>query len=52
MKMKEYYFFWGALAVAFIAPQIFLAFAFHRIADQLNYPVKVEVVKPVKVLWP
>ena len=57
MKQKNYYIFWGAITVAVIVPQIIAAFAYHRIADHLNTPVKVEVVKPVevepvRVIWP
>tara|TARA_B100000686_G_C15982865_1_gene568263 strand:- start:242 stop:418 length:177 start_codon:yes stop_codon:yes gene_type:complete len=56
---NNYYIFWGSIAFAVIVPQIIAAFAYHKIADHLNNPVKVEVVKPVevevepiKVLWP
>tara|TARA_Y100001963_G_scaffold93168_1_gene128261 strand:+ start:408 stop:581 length:174 start_codon:yes stop_codon:yes gene_type:complete len=57
MKTRDYCIFWGGLSVVFILPQIFAAIAYHKIADHLNNPVKVEVVndvkvKPVKVLWP
>ena len=57
MKPRNYYMFWGGLAVAVIVPQIIAAFAYHKIADHLNNPVKVEVVnevqtKPVRVIWP
>ena len=54
---RNYYLFWGGIALAVIVPQIIAAFAYHRIADHLNTPVKVEVVKPVevepvRVIWP
>ena len=52
MKPRNYYIFWGALSVAVIVPQIVAAFAFHRVADQLDKltdPVKIEIVEPSKL---
>jgi len=44
-KENYYYFFWVVAMIAFIAPQVLTAFAYHRIADYLNTsPVKVQVV--------
>tara|TARA_Y100001970_G_scaffold190793_1_gene232039 strand:- start:29 stop:190 length:162 start_codon:yes stop_codon:yes gene_type:complete len=46
MKQKNYYFFWGSIAVAVIVPQIIAAFAYHKLADVLTEPVQIEIVKP------
>ncbi len=46
--MKNYLF-WTGFGIAIIVPQIVAAIAYHRIADHLNNPVKVEVVNPVQV---
>lgn len=35
--------------VAFIAPQVMTAFAYHKLADILTEPIKVELVSPLKV---
>jgi len=35
--------------VAFIAPQVMTAFAYHKLADILTEPIKVELVTPLKV---
>ncbi len=35
--------------VAFIAPQVMTAFAYHKLADILTKPIKVELVSPLKV---
>ena len=44
-KENYYYVFWVIAMVAFIAPQVLTAVAYHRIADYLtNQPVKVRVV--------
>ena len=32
--------------IAFIAPQVVTAFAYHRLADRLTEPIQVEIVKP------
>ena len=41
----QYCLFWSILAVGFMIPQIFTAYAFHRLADHLDNPVDVNVVK-------
>ena len=49
-KENYYYMFWIVAMVAFIAPQVLTAFAYHRIADYLNgRPIMVEVVEPIDV---
>ena len=35
--------------VAFIAPQVMTAIAYHKLADILSKPVQVEVVNPMKI---
>ena len=49
---RNYYIFWSTIAIAGLVPQIIAAIAYHRLADHLDNPVKVDVVKPVKVKWP
>ena len=45
-KENYYYVFWVIAMVAFIAPQVLTAVAYHKIADYLNdRPVKVQVVE-------
>ena len=44
-KENYYYFFWIVAMVAFIAPQVVGAIAYHRIADYLSSPIQVEVIK-------
>tara|TARA_B100000686_G_C16652707_1_gene896447 strand:+ start:233 stop:406 length:174 start_codon:yes stop_codon:yes gene_type:complete len=48
-KENYYYVFWVIAMVAFIAPQVLTAFAYHRLADILSKPVQVEVVNPMKI---
>ena len=48
-KENYYYFFWIIAMVAFIAPQVMTAFAYHKLADILTKPIKVELVTPLKV---
>ena len=48
-KENYYYFFWVIAMVAFIAPQVMTAFAYHKLADILSKPVQVEVVNPMKI---
>ena len=43
--ITQYCLFWSILAVVFMIPQIFTAYAFHRLADHLDNPVDVNVVK-------
>ena len=47
-KENYYYFFWVIAMVAFIAPQVMTAIAYHRLADILSKPMQVEVVTPLK----
>ena len=42
---RQYYLFWSSLAIVFMIPQIFTAYAFHRLADHLDNPVPINVVK-------
>ena len=48
-KENYYYFFWVIAMVAFIAPQVMTAFAYHKLADILSKPVQVEVVNPMRI---
>ena len=48
-KENYYYFFWIVAMVAFIAPQVMTAFAYHKLAEILSKPVQVEVVNPMKI---
>ena len=48
-KENYYYVFWIIAMVAFIAPQVMTAFAYHKLADILTEPIKVELVTPLKV---
>ena len=48
-KENYYYFFWVIAMVAFIAPQVVTAVAYHKLADILSKPVQVEVVNPMKI---
>ena len=48
-KENYYYFFWIIAMVAFIAPQVMTAIAYHKLADILSKPVQVEVVNPMKI---
>ena len=49
MKQKNYYFFWGSIAVAVIVPQIIAAFAYHKFTDILSEPIQVEIVEPSRL---
>ncbi len=44
-KENYYYFFWVVAMVAFIVPQVVTAFAYHRLADYLTQPIKVQVIE-------
>ena len=44
-KENYYYFFWVVAMVAFIAPQVVTAFAYHKLADRLSKPIQVEIVE-------
>ena len=48
-KENYYYFFWIVAMVAFIAPQVMTAFAYHKLAEILSKPVQVEVVNPMRI---
>ena len=43
-KENYYYFFWIVAMVAFIVPQVITAFAYHRLADNLDGSIRVEVI--------
>ena len=45
-KENYYYVFWVVAMIAFIAPQVVTAFAYHRLADRLTKPIQVEIIKP------
>ena len=44
-KENYYYVFWIVAMVAFIAPQVVTAFAYHKLADRLKEPIQVEIVE-------
>ena len=44
-KENYYYMFWVVAMVAFIAPQVVTAFAYHKLADRLTKPIQVEIVE-------
>ena len=46
MKQTNYYIFWGAITVAVVVPQVVAAFAYHKLADKLTEPVRIEIVHP------
>ena len=48
-KENYYYVFWVVAMVAFIAPQVITAVAYHKLADILSKPVQVEVVNPMRI---
>ena len=48
-KENYYYIFWVIAMIAFIAPQVMTAIAYHKLADILSKPVQVEVVNPMKI---
>ena len=48
-KENYYYFFWVIAMIAFIAPQVMTAIAYHKLADILNKPIQVELVSPLKL---
>ena len=43
-KENYYYWFWIVAMIAFIVPQVFTAWAYLRIVDVLESPIRVEVV--------
>ena len=48
-KENYYYFFWVIAMVAFIAPQVMTAIAYHKLAEILSKPIQVELVSPLKL---
>ena len=48
-KENYYYFFWVVAMIAFIAPQVVTAFAYHKLADRLSEPIQVEIVEPSRL---
>ena len=48
-KENYYYFFWVIAMVAFIAPQVVTAFAYHKLAARLSRPIQVEIVETSKI---
>tara|TARA_B100000287_G_scaffold190894_1_gene180190 strand:+ start:931 stop:1104 length:174 start_codon:yes stop_codon:yes gene_type:complete len=48
-KENYYYFFWVIAMIAFIAPQVVTAIAYHKLADRLSRPIQVEIVEPSKL---
>ena len=49
IKEKNYYIFWIVAMIAFIAPQVVTAIAYHKLADMLTKPVQVEIVEPSRL---
>ena len=48
IKENNYYIFWIVAMIAFIAPQVMTAIAYHKLADILSKPIQVELVSPLK----
>jgi len=48
-KENYYYVFWVVAMVAFIAPQVMTAVAYHKLADIISKPIQVEVVNPMRI---
>ena len=44
-KENQYYLFWIVAMIAFIAPQVVTAFAYHKLADILTDAIEVKVVE-------
>ena len=49
IKENNYYIFWIVAMIAFIAPQVVTAIAYHKLADLLTKPVQVEIVEPSRL---
>tara|TARA_Y100001951_G_C11027835_1_gene123301 strand:+ start:265 stop:438 length:174 start_codon:yes stop_codon:yes gene_type:complete len=49
IKENNYYIFWIVAMIAFIAPQVVTAIAYHKLADMLTKPVQVEIVEPSRL---
>ena len=48
-KENYYYFFWVIAMVAFIAPQVVTAIAYHKLAERLIRPIQGEIGEPSKL---
>ena len=48
-KENYYYVFWTVAMIAFIAPQVMTAIAYHKLAEILSKPVQVELISPLKL---
>ena len=48
-KENYYYMFWVVAMVAFIAPQVVTAFAYHKLAERLTKPIQVEIVETSRI---
>ena len=48
-KENYYYVFWVVAMIAFIAPQVMTAKAYHRHANILSKPIQVEIVETSKI---
>ena len=48
-KENYYYVFWVVAMIAFIAPQVVTAFAYHKLADRLTKPIQVEIVETSRI---
>jgi len=48
-KENYYYVIWIVAIVAFIAPHVLTAVAYHKIADRLARPIQVEIVETSKI---
>ena len=48
-KENYYYMFWVVAMVAFLAPQVVTAFAYHKLADRLTKPIQVEIVETSRI---
>ena len=48
-KENYYYMFWVVAMVAFIAPQVVTAFAYHKLAYRLTKPIQVEIVETSRI---
>ena len=49
IKENNYYVFWIVAMIAFIAPQVVTAFAYHKLADRLSKPIQVEIVETSRI---
>ena len=48
-KENYYYVFWVVAMIAFIAPQVMTAIAYHKLADRLARPIQVKIVETSKI---